>query len=247
MATGSITSLGIGSGLDLQDILDQLKELDQRRITTKETKKTTLQGQVDAYNKVNAKLFSIKSDALNLSLKSNYLANSVSVTDETIVSATVGDGYGASSHSVEVTQKAQRNSWSSTAVGNKTAIMFAEPASGIADHDTTAAVSADETLTLYYGTYAGITTDNSIVAGTTDAGFAVNGVNIGVVTVLGDDSDGALAEAINLRTSEHGVTASVDETGKLTLMSADHSPIDLTMDAATQAVLGGVSKVRTSG
>ncbi|MBA3011064.1 MAG: flagellar filament capping protein FliD [Proteobacteria bacterium] len=239
MAIGSITSLGLGSGLDLQDILDQLKALDQRRITVKEDKKTSLQKQVDAYNTVNVKLFSVKSNALNLSLSSNYLDNSVSVTDETVLSAIVGDGYKASSHSVEVTQKAQRNSWSATAVASKNATMFATPASAIADHDTTAAISANETLTLYYGTYAGISTDSSIAAGATDASFAINGINIGIVNVLADDSDGALADAINFKTNEHGVTASVDANGILTLKSADHSAIEVTMDANTQAVFGG--------
>jgi len=137
MATGSITSLGIGSGLDLQDILDQLKGVDEAGITAKENTKTQLQAQVDAYNTVNAKLFSIKSDALNLSLASNFLDNSVSVTDEDILSATVGDGYDESSYSIDVTRKAQRNSWESTAVESKTDIMFAEPEPGITDHDTT--------------------------------------------------------------------------------------------------------------
>ncbi len=151
MATGSITSLGIGSGLDLQNILDQLKGVDEARITAKENTKTQLQAQVDAYNTVNAKLFSIKSDALNLSLASNFMDNSVSVTDEDILSATVGDGYDESSYSIDVTRKAQRNSWESTAVESKTDIMFAEPASGIADHDTTQVTTQNETLSVFYG------------------------------------------------------------------------------------------------
>ncbi len=239
MASGSITSLGIGSGLDLQDILDQLKEVDAAQINIKENKKTDLQTQVDAYNTVNAKLFSVKSDALNLSLESNFLTNSVSVTDEDMISAVVGNGYEESSYAIEVTRKAERNSWESTAIGNRGDILFAEPASGLADHDTTAAISADETLTMYYGTYGGISTDNSIAAGATDASFAINGINIGVVNVLADDSDDSLADAINLKTDEHGVTASVDENGILTLVSADHSDIDVTMDASTQAVFGG--------
>lgn len=247
MTTGSITSLGIGSGLDLQDILDQLKAVDETRITTKENKKTGLQEQVDAYNTVNAKLFSIKSDALNLSLESNYLSNAVSVTDEDIISATIGNGYDESSYSVEVTQKAERNSWGSNAVASKNDSMFAEALAGIADHDTTAAISQDETLTLYYGAYSDISTDNSIAAGATDATFAINGINIGVVNVLVDDSDGALVDAINLKTDDHGVTASVDENGILTLVSADHSEIEVTMDANTQAIFGGTGDMSNTG
>lgn len=151
MATGSITSLGIGSGLDLQDIIDQLKEVDESRITVKEEEQAELQTQVDAYNKVNAKLFSIKSDALNLSLASNFLANRVSISDEDILSATVGDGYEKSSYSVDVTKKAQRNSWASAGVESKTDVMFAEPASGIADPDTTQVTTQSETLSIFYG------------------------------------------------------------------------------------------------
>lgn len=150
MATGSITSLGIGSGLDLQDILDKLKKVDESRIIAKENKKTQLQGKVDAYNSVNAKLFSIKSNALNLSLTSNFLDNSVSMTDENVISAIVGDGYGESSYSIHVIQKAQRNSWQSSAVGNQNNAMFTEPVTGILDHQT-AVTTQNETLTFHYG------------------------------------------------------------------------------------------------
>ncbi|SDT85694.1 flagellar filament capping protein FliD [Desulfobacula phenolica] len=247
MATGSITSLGIGSGLDLQDILDQLKGVDESRITAKENKKIQFQNQVDAYNTVNAKLFSIKSDALNLSLSSNFLDNSVSVTDEDILSATVGDGYDASSYSVDVTQKAQRNSWASTGVSSRTEAMFAEPESGITDHDTMAAISQDKTLTLNYGTYEGISTENSIAAGTTDATFAINGVNIGAVVISDNDSDDTLVNAINAKSDEHGVTASVDEDGMLTLMSADHSDIEVTMEGETLDVFGGTGNMINTG
>ncbi|MCP3941174.1 MAG: flagellar filament capping protein FliD [Desulfobacteraceae bacterium] len=241
MATGSITSLGIGSGLELQSILDQLKEVDQAQITAKETKITELETQVDAYNTVNAKLFSIKSDALNLSLTSNYLSNSVSITDEDIISATVGDGYDESSYSIDITKKASRNSWETTAVENQDDIMFAEAVSGIADATTTAVISSGTTLTMYYGTYAGISTDNSISAGTTDAAFTINETVIGEVTV-DDDSDASrqvLVDAINDKTDEHGVTASVDEDGILTLVSADHSEITVTVGGGTETVLGG--------
>ena len=247
MATGSITSLGIGSGLDLQNILDQLKGVDQTRITAKETKKTDLQNQANAYSKVNAKLFSIKSYARDLSLESNYLSNSVSVTDEDVMSATIGDGHDAASFNVEVTRKAQRNSWGSAAIADKQEIMFAEPATGISDTGTTAAISADETLSIEYGTPGIISTDSSIAPGTTDASFAINGINIGVVTVLDDkDSDNALRDAINLKTDDHGVTASLDSNGILTLTSEDHSDIAVTM-TGSEAVFGGTGAMSDTG
>ena len=247
MATGSITSLGIGSGLDLQDILDKLKAADETSITIKENKITTLQGQVDAYNTINAKLFSIKSQALNLSLQSNFMNNSASVSDEDILTATVGDGYSEASYTIEVAQKAQRNSWESTGVESKTDALFTAPESGIADHDTTAVINSDETLRLTYGTYGQISTDDRIATGTTDDTFAINGITIGAVTVLDNDSDGALVAAINDKTNEHGVTASVDENGILTLVPLNHSEINVTMDAGTQTVFGGTGAMSNTG
>lgn len=246
MATGSITTLGLGSGLDLQDILDQLREVDQARIDAKVTETQEIQTKADAYDAVNAKLFSLKSSALNLSLESNFLNNSVAVTDESVVSATVGDGYAAASYSIEVTQLAQRNSWQSAGASSVTSTLFADPSSGLSG-PAVEAVSSDETLTIYYGTYNGLSTDSSIAAGTTDASFAINGVAIGAITVLDNDSDGALADAINALTDDHGVTASIDDDGILTLTSDDHSPIEVTMDANTQAVFGGTGDMSYTG
>ncbi|MGD9823971.1 flagellin [Desulfobacter sp.] len=90
-------------------------------------------------------------------------------------------------------------------------------------------------------------TDDNITAGTTDSSFAINGVTIGALDVKENDSDGALVSAINNKTSEHGVTASVDQNGVLTLSSTDNRAIKVTMGAATQAVMGGTEELSTLG
>jgi len=91
------------------------------------------------------------------------------------------------------------------------------------------------------------TTDNNIVAGTTDSTFAINGIDIGAVTVVENDADGALVSAINQKTDQHGVLASVDEEGKLTLTSTDDRAIEVTQGTATTAVLGGTASMSTLG
>ncbi|MCP4118200.1 MAG: flagellar filament capping protein FliD [Desulfobacteraceae bacterium] len=153
MATGSITSLGLGSELGLQDILDKLKEVDQGQITVKKNKKTDLQNQVDDYNGVNAKLFAMKADALNLSLQSSFIENSVSVSDEDILTATANDGIKEASFSLEVTQKAQRNSWQTVGFAKPDSLITAEPVTGITDVDA-AVTTVDETMTITYGPLA---------------------------------------------------------------------------------------------
>ena len=91
------------------------------------------------------------------------------------------------------------------------------------------------------------TTDNNIVAGTTDSTFAINGINIGAVVVSENDSTGALVSAINQKTDQHGVFASVDQEGKLTLTSNDQRAIEVTQGTNTTTVLGGTTSMSTLG
>ena len=150
MATGSITTLGLGSGLELQSILDQLKEADKAQITTKENQKIDLQKEIDAYNSVNAKLFAMKSDTLSLSLESDFLKNTVTVTDEEIASATVNDGISSSSFSLDVTRKAGYNSWQTVGVASKSALIYTEPETGITGIDDTVTTQT-ESMEILYG------------------------------------------------------------------------------------------------
>ena len=64
---------------------------------------------------------------------------------------------------------------------------------------------------------------SSISAGTTGSDFAINGVNIGAVTVSDNDSTNALLTAINGKTNQTGVTATVSTDGKLNLASDGRS------------------------
>ena len=147
---GSITTLGLGSGLELQSILDQLKEVDQAAIQSKETQKTALQDKIDAYNNVNAKLFNLKSNALSLSLESDFLKTSVSVSDEEVLSTTANDGIAAESFDLNVTKKARYNSWQTVGVESGTSPFYLAPQSGIAGAEESVTTTA-QTYDILYG------------------------------------------------------------------------------------------------
>ncbi len=90
------------------------------------------------------------------------------------------------------------------------------------------------------------TTDLNIAAGTTDSGFKINGVTIGEVDVQTNDSDGALVKAINSKTSGHGVYASVDSSGYMTLSSTDGRAIQVENGGAgTDTVLRNTDMTTT--
>ncbi|EJF6980418.1 flagellin A [Campylobacter jejuni] len=62
---------------------------------------------------------------------------------------------------------------------------------------------------------------HSILAGSTNANFAINGVTIGAINYKESDENGALISAINSVKDTTGVEASKDENGKLVLTSRD--------------------------
>ncbi|MCG8638480.1 MAG: flagellar cap protein, partial [Desulfobacterales bacterium] len=88
MTLGSITSLGVGSGFELQDILDKLRQADEITVNLKEAEKTKLEAQVTEFDSINAKLIQMRSSALSLSLESNFLERTATLSDEDIASAT---------------------------------------------------------------------------------------------------------------------------------------------------------------
>lgn len=150
MASGSVTTLGIGSGLDLQDILDKLKEADSTSITAKETEATELETLIDAYNSVNAQLFNIKSATRSLALESDFLKTSVTVSDEEIASVTADDGISATSFDLEVITKARYNTWQGVGVDSGSAVIYSEPDSGITD-SSDSVTTESTTYDILYG------------------------------------------------------------------------------------------------
>lgn len=113
MASGTISTLGVGSGLELQSILDQLKEVDQQVITRKENDVAELEVQLDEFTQVNNKLLAMKSTALDLSLSSTFLSRTITSSSESVLTATVADGTSTQSTAVTVGRIATKSTWMS--------------------------------------------------------------------------------------------------------------------------------------
>ena len=94
---GSISSLGLGSELELQSILDQLRQIDERAITSKTDQIVDLEAQLDEFTVVENKLLTMKGHALDLALNSSFLGRAVSNSDADVLGASVVDGSSASS------------------------------------------------------------------------------------------------------------------------------------------------------
>jgi len=146
---GSISTLGVGSGLQLQDILDKLKAVDQKVIDSKKTAITSTKSQLDEFTVVNNKLLALKSAALNLSLSGTFIGRNVSSSSENVVTATVTDGATVKSSTITVTNLAQKSSWMSSGVSDANSSIASGPSSlsiGIGTKTASLSVAAGTTL-----------------------------------------------------------------------------------------------------
>ncbi len=122
---GNITSLGAGSSLDLQGILDQLREVEESAaLDPLNNQKAETEAQLQEFDTLQAKFLEMKSHALTLSLASSYLERSVTVDDSSILTATVATGATVDTSTVEVVRLATRSTFQSGGVSDADAALI---------------------------------------------------------------------------------------------------------------------------
>ncbi|MBU1340940.1 MAG: flagellar filament capping protein FliD [Proteobacteria bacterium] len=188
MATGTITSLGIGSSLDLQGILDSLKKADETSINLKKENKTNLEATKNEFNTINAKFLTMKTSALALSLGSNFLDRSVSVSSSTVLSATIATGTDPGAYSATVNRLTTSSSFKSTGKAATTNSVHVptvqKSANGFADTTAAIVLAEDEVMTMTYG-YG---TNRKTISITGGAGGSTLD---GIVSLITGDSENA--------------------------------------------------------
>jgi len=113
MAT--FTSLGIGSGLDLNSMVTQLVALERSPLTALKSSANKLQTQVSSFGQIQS-LFGTLQDAANkLSGNSLWAATKATSGDESVVQAVGGDGAAAGNYAVTVQSLAGSQTLSSGA------------------------------------------------------------------------------------------------------------------------------------
>ena len=174
---GSVSTLGVGSGIDLQGILDKLKAADQVPITNIKTRQLQYKDQLAEFETVNTKLLAVKTQALDLSLDTTFLSRQVSSSEESVLTATVSSGASVGISTITVTRMAKQNSWQS---------------SGVASADTVVASGAGS----FAYTVAGVQSSVTVSASTTlqQLSDAINddADNPGVTASVMDDGTGTV-------------------------------------------------------
>lgn len=171
----AISSLGLGSGLDVNSIVSQLVALERRPIEMLQARKTELTTQLSSFGLLQSYMSNLQSAAGELAKPSNWSKNTAGSTAIDTVSATASATASPGSYRVEVTTLAAAQSvasdpyagGSSTVVGTGT--LNIQVGSG-----TSVAVE--------------ITTENQTLAGIRDA---INAADAGVTASIVSDASGA--------------------------------------------------------
>jgi flagellar hook-associated protein 2 len=192
MAT--ISSPGIGSGLDTAGIVSKLMAIEATPLNQLTKKQDSYQTKITAYGQVQSNLSQFQSSVLSLSNINTLKTVTASSSDTSILSATTSSGALAGNYAITVNQLAQAQQLVSNGQSSSTAAVGA---------------GASTTVTFDFGTISGTKTNSIYNAGTT---FTSNGVASKSFTI--DSSNNTLSgirDAINA--ASMGVTASIINDG----------------------------------
>ncbi|MBR9799919.1 MAG: flagellar filament capping protein FliD [Gammaproteobacteria bacterium] len=234
MAT--ISSLGIGSGLDLNSLLTDLETAERQKLTPIETQQASYEAELSAWGTIQSRLESLDTAAAALADAETY-AGMTTTASGSGVSATATSEVSAGSYSVAVTQLAQAQSLATTgqasrdeAIGDGTATTLtlslgtlASDGSYAADAERSARIVIDES--------------NNTLEGIRDA---INEAGLGVTaSIVNDGSD-----------TPYRLVMTSDETGNEAVMSLSTSGEVAELDsllshdpASSDPAAGGMEEV----
>lgn len=102
----SISSLGVGSGLDLETMVTKLMSAERAPIDALTTKITATQARISLFGTLSTKLSALQTAADTLQFPSRLAATKATSGDTTVVTATSAFGAAAGTYGIEVTQLA---------------------------------------------------------------------------------------------------------------------------------------------
>lgn len=192
---GTLSALGVGSGLDLNGLLSKLMSVEQQPLTLLDQQEAGLQAELSSLGTIKGSLSSLQSAAQTLA-SAGRAAYGATVSDSSVLTATTDSTAAAGSYSVKVSNLAQAQKLIAAGVASTTA--------GIG-------TGASTTLTFTLGTI-------SSVLGPTggkysDASFTADPTKTPVSVTIGNTNNtlSGIRDAINAANA--GVTATIVNDG----------------------------------
>ncbi len=118
----SITSAGIGSGLDVESIVTKLVSLEKAPINDLQSRTDTIKTQISEYGKIKSAFSAMRDAAAKLANPTTWAALTATSSDTTMATVIAGSGSGAGSYALDVANLASAQSLSSKAFANNATV-----------------------------------------------------------------------------------------------------------------------------
>ncbi len=210
-----ISLSGLGSGFDWQSVIDQLRQVENQRLTSLKTQKDQYDKRLTAWQSLSTKLSTLQTAALNLKdsddfdvFKATLATSSSSVSADSLITASVGTGAARGRYDIVVTRMARAEKLQS-------AVTYA---------DTTTALNRTGTVT--------INSKELVLDGTESlAGLRtkINALDAGVIASVLRDADGQYHLILSSETEGAAGIALTDLPGADALFST--TPLQEGVDA----------------
>ncbi|MBI4849267.1 MAG: flagellar filament capping protein FliD [Nitrospirae bacterium] len=223
---------GLSTGVDYNDLISKLIDAQSQPIKLLESKKSTYSDKITKYSDLSSKLSSLKSAVDKLRTSSNFYSKAVSVSDSTVLEATVTSSASAGTYSVSVASLASEEK---------------EVHSGVALSSTVINSSGSDKVFQY--TYGGTQRSITVANGTTldglknlinddtgNPGVTATIVNDGVgatpyrLIITGDDKGAAKSITVDAGTTLDGTGSTTNFTSAAFTQTKTAADADFTVD-----------------
>ncbi len=141
---GSITSLGVGSGLDLESLVQNLVSAEARPIQLLESRKVNLDLKISGFGQIQSALSAFQASVSALNTPAAFRGVSASSSDDSIFTTAASQSAVTGSNTVEVTQLAQNNKLGSQSfTGEEEVIGTGELSFTVAGETFTVAITSE--------------------------------------------------------------------------------------------------------
>lgn len=204
----SISSAGLGSGLDVNGIVTSLMAIEQKPLTAVTKQKTEYQSEISAYGTLKSGLSTFQTAVSALSSAAKFNAQTVTSGSPTVFTATSDGSATLGSYAVNVSQLAKSQKLAISGFTNTTDVV------------------GTGTLTISFGSYATVGNTFTPNAAKTDLNLTIDSSNntlAGVRDAINAANSSVSATIINDGTSNHLVITSKDtgEVNSLKIVVAD--------------------------
>jgi flagellar hook-associated protein 2 len=213
-SAGTLSSPGIGSGLDVNGIVSKLMTVESLPLNLLQTKQASYQAKLSAYGSLQGSVAALQTAAQGLTSASTYTGYSATSSDTTVLTATASTGAVAGIYPISVTSLATANTIESNP-----------------NNATPAAVPYSLSDTFNSGNLA-------ITVGSTTTNVAINSSNntlSGIASAINNANAGVTASVVNDGTTNH-LVMTAKSTGATNAIAIVVTPDGVT--TGTQALTG---------